>query len=378
MYLPGFKAIAGDLHTTVEQVTLSLSSYFIGLAAGQLIYGPLLDKYGRKKPLYVGLSIYIIASIGCLAIRSIDMLIILRFIQAIGGCAAGVASIAMVRDLFPVNENAKVFALLMLVLGASPMVAPTVGGYATAILGWRSIFIILSAIAVLIFLAVVFALPDKYKPNKELSLKPVPIIIGFWDVFKVPQFFTYTFAGSASFAGLFTYVSGAPVIFLKIYHLNAKQFGLIFAGLSIGFIGCSQLNNLLLKQIVPVIFIAQFVVAALFLLMTVTGWINLAGIIVMIFLQLCCVGIISPNASALSIAPFTKNAGTASSLLGAIQLGIGSVATMIISSFHTENIVPLAGAMFLSGFLACVIYFTASRFIKDPLSAAGADSITAH
>jgi len=268
------------------------------------------------------------------------MLIILRFIQAIGGCAAGVASIAMVRDLFPVNENAKVFALLMLVLGASPMVAPTVGGYATAILGWRSIFIILSAIAVLIFLAVVFALPDKYKPNKELSLKPVPIIIGFWDVFKVPQFFTYTFAGSASFAGLFTYVSGAPVIFLKIYHLNAKQFGLIFAGLSIGFIGCSQLNNLLLKkykseQIVPVIFIAQFVVAALFLLMTVTGWINLAGIIVMIFLQLCCVGIISPNASALSIAPFTKNAGTASS-------------------------------------------FTASRFIKDPLSAAGADSITAH
>src|SRR3954463_3562203 len=127
MYLPGFPAIAKSLHTTTEKVALSLSTFFIGISAGQLLYGPLLDKYGRKKPLYFGLCLYIIASIGCYLAATIEQLILLRFIQAIGSCAAGVASMAMVRDIFPLKDNAKVFALLILVLGASPMIAPTAG-----------------------------------------------------------------------------------------------------------------------------------------------------------------------------------------------------------------------------------------------------------
>jgi len=369
MYLPAFAQIANTMHTTVEQVGLSLSSYFTGLAAGQLLYGPLLDKYGRKKPLYVGLSVYILASFGCLASQSIDMLIILRFIQAVGGCAAGVASVAMVRDLFPVNENAKVFALLMLVLGASPMLAPTIGGFVTDAFSWRIIFFILAAIAAAIFAAVIFTLPDKYVPNANLSLKPLPILMGFWEVLKVPQFYVYAFAGAVSFAGLFTYVSGAPVVFMKIYHMDAKAFGLVFAGLSIGFIGCSQLNTLLLKkfrseQIVPVAFVTQFVTGALFLAGAILGIWGLPGIIVMVFLQLCCVGFISPNASALSIAPFARNAGTASSLLGATQLGLGSLATIGISSFHVVNIIPMASVMCGAGLIACAIYFIAGRKIK--------------
>lgn len=134
MYLPGFPAIAKDLGTTVAKVSLSLSGFFIGISAGQLLYGPLLDRFGRKKPLYIGLVVYIIASVGCAYATTIDALIALRCIQAIGSCAAAVASVAMVRDLFPVEENAKVFALLMLVVGVSPMVAPTVGGYVPLLL----------------------------------------------------------------------------------------------------------------------------------------------------------------------------------------------------------------------------------------------------
>ncbi|SMD00591.1 Bcr/CflA family efflux MFS transporter [Pedobacter nyackensis] len=143
MYLPGFPAIAADLRTNTSMVALSLSSFFIGISAGQLLYGPLLDRFGRKKPLYIGLLVYILASAGCAFATSIDALIILRFIQALGSCAATVAAVAMVRDLFPVKENAKVFALLMLVLGVSPMIAPTLGGYVTVALGWHSIFLIL-------------------------------------------------------------------------------------------------------------------------------------------------------------------------------------------------------------------------------------------
>jgi DHA1 family bicyclomycin/chloramphenicol resistance-like MFS transporter len=382
MYLPAFSQIAQTMHTTVERVGLSLSSYFIGLAAGQLLYGPLLDKYGRKKPLYIGLSVYIIASFGCLSAQSMDMLIGLRFIQAIGGCAAGVASVAMVRDIFPIKDNAKVFALLVLILGASPMLAPTIGGFVTDAYSWRVIFAILALIAAIIFIAVVFALPDKYIPNRDLSLKPIPIIIAFWDVLKVPQFYTYSFAGAVSFAGLFTYVSGAPVVFMKIYHLNAKDFGLIFAGLSVGFIGCSQLNTVMLKkfsspQIARVAFMTQLIAGVLFLAGALMGILGLPGILIMLFLQLGCIGFISPNASALSIAPFDKNAGTASSLLGALQLGLGSLATIGISSFHVVNIIPLAAVMCIAGFVACAIFFIAGRNIKSELKT-GDSGIVAH
>jgi DHA1 family bicyclomycin/chloramphenicol resistance-like MFS transporter len=152
MYLPGFPAIAKDLATSVSKVSLSLSGFFIGISLGQLLYGPLLDRFGRKKPLYIGLSVYILASIGCAFSHSISTLIFLRFIQALGSCAATVVSVTLVRDLFPVGDNAKVFALLILVLGASPMIAPTAGGYIVSSLGWHAVFIVLTIICILIFL----------------------------------------------------------------------------------------------------------------------------------------------------------------------------------------------------------------------------------
>jgi len=379
MYLPGFPAIATDLDTTVEQVALSLSSYFVGLAAGQLLYGPLLDKFGRKKPLYVGLAIYLAASFGCMLTHDIQSLILLRFVQAIGSCAAAVAAVAMVRDLFPVEESAKVFALLVLVLGASPMIAPTVGGYVTTAFGWQSIFLILAVIAVLLLLSVVFALPEKYVPNRDLSLKPLPILRGFWAVLKEPQFVTYVFTGALAFAGLFTYVAGSPVVFMEIYHVNQKTYGWIFAGLSVAFIGASQVNSLLLRkftspQIVPVALLGQMLVSVAFVIAALSGWLGLTGVLLMLFLMLCCVGLISPNASALSIAPFEKNAGTASALMGAIQLGIGALATVGIGLYKAVTVVPLATILAATGVLACLVYFTGRQFIKGAVSAGTGNS----
>ena len=133
MYLPAFSAIAKSLHTTVADVTLSLSSFFIGISAGQLLYGPLLERFGRKKPLYFGLSLYLLASIGCALATSVDALIALRLFQAVGGCVGMVAARAMVRDLFESKETAKIFSTLMLVVAVSPIIAPTLGGYITAL-----------------------------------------------------------------------------------------------------------------------------------------------------------------------------------------------------------------------------------------------------
>ncbi|RZJ76662.1 MAG: Bcr/CflA family efflux MFS transporter [Flavobacterium sp.] len=374
MYLPGFPAMAKYLHTDVPGVALSLSSFFIGLACGQLLYGPLLDKYGRKKPLYIGLCVYIVASVGCAFAHSLQMLIAVRLIQAIGSCAAAVAAMAMVRDLFPVNENAKIFALLMLVVGASPMIAPTVGGYVTEGAGWQWVFIILAIMALLILLAVIFVLPDSFVPDKGLSLAPGNIISGFLTVFKNPQFYTYTFTGSFAIAGLFAYVSGSPQVFMEVYHLDEKTYGWIFAGLSVALIGASQLNSLLLKkyksdEIMKVSLTIQAIVSIIFFAWASTGVLSLTITIVMLFLFLACVGFTNPNAIALTLAPFSKNAGTASSLFGALQLGIGSVVTMSIGWFKAEPVTILAAVMCATALLAFLVYFISKwvnrgRFIE--------------
>jgi DHA1 family bicyclomycin/chloramphenicol resistance-like MFS transporter len=174
MYLPGFPSIAADLHTTVDYVAYSLSSFFIGICVGQLICGPLLDRFGRKIPLCIGLILYIIASIGCSMAKSVEVLIAFRFLQALGGCVGMVAPNAIVRDVFPVEENAKVFSLLILILGVSPILAPTIGSYVIAAFGWPLVFIILAIVAGLILLAVFFWLAESKGADPTFSLKPKP------------------------------------------------------------------------------------------------------------------------------------------------------------------------------------------------------------
>lgn len=383
MYLPGFPAIAQDLHTTVNEVALSLSSFFVGLAAGQLLYGPMLDRFGRKNPLYIGLVLYIVASFGCMAAHSIQALILLRLIQAIGSCAAAVASVAMVRDLFPVEENAKVFSLLMLVVGASPMIAPTVGGYITAAYGWQLVFAILAVIAVLILLAVIFKLPESYKPDTSLSLKPGPILNNFFLVLKEPQFSTYAFTGAVAFSGLFAYVAGSPLVFMDIFHLDGKTYGWIFAGLSIGFIGCSQVNNLAMRyykseQIVRVALFIQVISGLLFVTAAANGWLGLVGTVGFIFAFLCCLGFINSNAAALSLAPFSKNAGSASALMGCSQLAIGAFTSFAVGAFNSHTNIPLAAIMASSSVIALAILLIGRRLIKNQVGVSDQAGIVMH
>jgi DHA1 family bicyclomycin/chloramphenicol resistance-like MFS transporter len=383
MYLPGFPAIAKSLNTTTAQVSLSLSSFFIGLAAGQLLYGPLLDKFGRKKPLYFGLVLYMVASVGCFLATSIDMLIWVRLIQAVGACAAGVASMAMVRDIFPLDQNAKIFALLILILGASPMLAPTIGGYVTEAWGWHEIFVILGLMALVILLAVIFFLPESYKPDPNYSLKPAPIINSFLQVIKEPQFYTYALTGAFAFASLFVYVSASPIVFMEVFKVSAKTYGWIFAILSIGFIGSSQVNNVLLKrfksqQIIRVVMPVQVLVTLLFFVGSWYGWYGLYTTIGMVFLMLCCVGTISPNASALSLAPFHNNAGTASALLGALQLGLGSLATMGVGVFDSRSSIPMSAIMGATSVIGFLILWIGSKRIVNKIDASESGVVVAH
>lgn len=362
MYLPAFTQIAGDLATTTAKVSFSISTYFIGFALGQIFYGPLLDHYGRKKPLYIGLIIYILSTIALMNTTSIEWFLGLRFLQAIGGCVASVGAIAMVRDFFPVEDSAKVFSMLMLVLSVSPLLAPTIGGFVVESYTWRVIFGILVALGLLNLALSIFALPEKYKPDPESKLNAGSIVRGYKEILSVPQFSVFTLAGSFSFAGLFVYIAGSPTMFMEGFKVSAKTYGIIFAILAVGMIGGGQLNLLLTKKFKsPEIFktalFFQVVMGLIFLLGVYNNWLTLVPTVVILFLLLTCAGITYPNAAALALEPFEKNAGAASALLGFLQLGVGSVASAGVGMLDISGSLPTAIAMFVSSLIGFMIVY---------------------
>lgn len=361
MYLPAFPAIAKGLNTDIAQVMLSLSSFFVGISAGQLIYGPLLERFGRKKPLYVGLVIYLFASAGCAFTQSVDALIAFRFLQALGSCAGMVTSRAMVRDLFDVKDTAKVFSSLMLVVAVSPIIAPTVGGYVTAALGWRYVFAALMIVDAAILAAVFFLLPESKAPDPSHSLKPHHVSRNFFDILVHPQFYIYALTGAVAASGLYAYISGSPQVFIELFKVSEKQYGWIFAIVAVGVIGSSQINSLVLRnypseKIIPVALMAQSAIGLALATIAFFGMSELYSTIALIFLYVCCQGFIFPNASALTLRAFGHAAGNASAMMGAIQMGIGATASAAVSLLQNHTALPMTGVMAFCSLTALVIF----------------------
>lgn len=366
LYLPSFAQIAEEFGTTAAKISLSVSSYFIGMAVGQMLYGPLLDRFGRKNPLYAGLVVFIMASGGCSMASDTEALIALRFIQALGGSVAWVAALAMVRDFFPVHESAKIFSLLFLVIGVSPLLAPTVGGFITTALGWRFIFITLALIAVFVIGIVRFYLPDGQAPDTTVSLRAKPMANTFFTILTQPQFATFVFAGAFSFSTLFIYVAGSPVIFMEIFNVGPQVYGGIFAFLSVGFIGGSQVNIFLSKRfgsdkIFRIALFCQLISTVLFLLLALNNWVDLYVCVAMFFACLTCIGLTNPNASALALAPFTRNIGSASALMAFTQIGISALASAGIAAFDSLSVVPVVSLMTVTCAISVFIYWIGQR-----------------
>ena len=369
MYLPGFPTIAADLDTTIDDVSYSLSSFFIGICLGQLICGPLLDRFGRKKPLYTGLVIYILASLGCAFSDSVELLIGFRFLQALGGCVGMVAPSAIVRDVFPVKENAKIFSMLILILGVSPIIAPTVGSLVIAAFGWQAVFLVLASISTLLLITVIFFLPESKGPNTSMSLHPVPIFKGFFAVLRQPQFFTYAFSGAIAAAGLFAYLAGSPFVFMEIYQVSEQQYGWIFGLVAAGLITSSQVNNVLLKkyssaQIIKTVLLVQTGIGLCLFFGSVFNLLNIYSTIGLIFLFLSCQGFSFPNSSALSLAPFTKEAGSAAALMGALQMGFGAAASALVGMINNGTTMPMTSVMAGCAFMGLLILLLGNRRIE--------------
>ena len=369
MYLPAFGQIADEMGTSATRISLSVASYFVGLAVGQLMYGPLLDRFGRKKPLYIGLSLFMVASLGCMQSGTVTELVTFRFFQALGGCVAWVAAATMVRDFFPVKEASRIFSLLILVLGLSPLVAPTAGGFVAVALGWRAIFLILLVLTGLVMAVVILFLPAGREPDKAVDLRPLPMLRTYLSILREPQFVTFTLAGSRAFAALFTYVSGSPVIFMELYGLEPQHYGILFAVISVGFIGASQLNILLTRYFRPdrifsTVLPVQAVIGMLFVGVAFMGHPPVWLTILFIFLTMACIGMLNPNASALALAPFTRNIGSASAMAGFTQITLASVVSSVVGNFDSATLLPFAILMGASSLAGLFVLVTGKRFIK--------------
>jgi DHA1 family bicyclomycin/chloramphenicol resistance-like MFS transporter len=290
----------------------------------------------------------------------VSVLIVLRFVQALGGCVAQVASIAMVRDFYPRNEAARVLSRLFLFIAVSPLLAPTVGGLVITAGGWKAAFFALGGVVAAILAAVLLLLPEGHTPDPDISLRPGPILTEYLSILRHPRFATFAGAGAFSFAGLFTYVAGSPIIFMDGFGLDRREYSLVFALLAAGFIGGSQVNVWLLRRTTSerlflIFLVAQVVTGVIFLAGAAAGGYGLVGTLILLFVFLSCVGITNPNASALAIAPFSKNAGSASALLGFFQLGVGAIISTGISAATPKDSLPIIAILAITAMVGLTI-----------------------
>ena len=350
MYLPGFPAIAADLDTDIPSVALSLTSYFIGISAGQLFFGPIIDRYGRKGPLMLGVIMYFLSSLGCSLVTSVEGLIALRFFQALGGCAGMVINRAMVRDLFAPHETARIFSILMLIMGVSPIVAPTFGGYISAGFGWRYIFVTLTIIAAIQLVLSWKVLPESRGADKSASLYPREVITRFLLVLKQPAFYTYALTSGFGSAGMFAYIAGSPFVFMNLFGVSETQYGWIFGANAFGLILCSQVNRLLLRRysskkiILPAVAL-QFSCGILLFLGTLSGVLSPLGTNSLIFLYLTMQGFVTPNATSLFLEPFERNTGIASALSGSMLMVFAGLSSAAVSHLHNGTALPMTIVM---------------------------------
>lgn len=359
MYLPAFSQIASDFQVGVDRVELSLAYYFVGLSIGQLIYGPLSDRFGRKTPLLVGLFVYTLASFACSMAPTMTSFIGLRFIQALGGCAGMVISRAVIRDLFDHRESAKAFSLLVLVMGVAPILAPVIGGQITVYFGWKVIFWTLSAIGALAFLLVFFSLSETGGARPDYRLSRAFSMYG--PLFHERDFMQNCLSGGLAQAGMFAYITGSPFVLIDFLGVSPDSYGYFFGGNAVGLILASQFNSSLVDRFGPerVLRASIFSVCGFGLFLAIAGAMG-AGLPVIatgLFGYMTSLGLIFPNSTAGALAHQAHRAGAASALLGSLQFVLATLSSTSVSLLHAHSAVPMTAIMGLCATLSLTTYW---------------------
>lgn len=353
MYLPALPAIVADFATTSAAVQLTLTGTLAGLAAGQLLIGPLSDAVGRRRPLIAGLLLHILASALCVVAPNVAVLGVLRVVQGLGVAATAVVAMAVVRDLFTGSAFATMLSRLLLVMGAAPVLAPTLGGGVLRWTDWRGVFVVLAVFGVLLVALATLALPETLPPARRQRGGVVATVLTYGGLLRDRVFVGLVLVAGLAMAALFAYVAGSSFVLQDTYGLDEQEFGLAFGAGAVGLIAATQYNVRLLRrypsQWILVTSLAVGTVAGLALVVfAATGFGGLPALLVSLWLVLVAAGLAMPNAPALALSRHGEAAGTASALLGAVQFGVGAVAAPLVGVLGTGAVamaLVVAGGM---------------------------------
>ena len=355
-YLPAFPAMAQAFATDEKHVQATLAAYFLGLSIGQLAYGPVADRFGRRKPLMFGVTVFTLASLACAYAPNLDTLVLARFVQALGGCAGMVLSRAIVSDKCDPVASAKVFSQLMLVMGLAPILAPMLGGVLVNVAGWQSIFLTLGLFSAACLLAVSLGLPESMP--EDMPRQPLSgALRQYLRLLADRVFLGHAVTGGIAIAGMFAYIAGSPFVFIKLYGVPAEHYGWLFGANAAGFILVAQVNARLLAKRGPAFLLARAVwlyLGAGLALLAVAAWRPTAlwPLLVPLFVCIASLGCIIPNASACAMSGQGARAGSASALMGCVQFSVAAGAAALVGLLHDGSALPMALVICLCGVLA--------------------------
>ncbi|MER5972208.1 Bcr/CflA family multidrug efflux MFS transporter [Streptomyces sp. NPDC002055] len=369
MYLPALPAVTDALHTPAATVQLTLTACLAGMALGQLVVGPMSDKWGRRRPLVAGMAVYVVATAVCAFAPTIELLIAFRLLQGLAGAAGIVIARAVVRDLYDGVAMARFFSSLMLVSGAAPVVAPLVGGQVLRVTDWRGVFYVLAGIGILITLLVIRKLGETLPPERRHSGGLGATLRTMRGLLADRVFTGYMLAGGFTFATLFSYISASPFVVQEIYGASPQTFSLLFGLNSVGLVAVGQLNGKLLigrvsldKALsVGLAVVTTAAVALLLMASGVFGDVGLGPVAAGLFVLMSAMGVTLPNTNAQALMRTPHAAGSASALIGTCSFLVGAVASPLVGIAGERTAVPMALVQVVCGLLAVTCFLGLCR-----------------
>ena len=341
MYLPALPAIAADLHASTLATQMTLMSFFVAFGLCQIVYGPVSDMVGRKPPLYVGLTLFTIGSIGCGLAPSIEMLVAARFVQGLGAASVMVSPRAIIRDMHTGLEATRLMSLIMLVISVSPILAPLAGS---------ALIAAVTIVALVSLLLLAFAQEETHPPENRMRVRIGAVLAGFAQLLRDPRFLCLTFVGGFGMASFFAFIANASFVYIDHFGLTPTQFSLLFAVNAVGFIGASQFATTLgtrfgMAQVVTGALVLYAFFALLLLAVTLAGVDRLAVLVGLLFLAFANLGLVIPTTMVLALDDHGPIAGLASALGGTLQMITGGVMIAISGLFFDGTARPMVGTI---------------------------------
>jgi len=371
MYLPAFPQMAADLNASLEQVQWTLSVFLLGLAGGQVLYGTLSDRFGRRGPLLIGCLAYTLAGMVCVFTESIAALIVARFLMGLGGAAGLVISRAIVRDLFRKTQAARYLSLMMLIGGMGPVIAPFLGGMMLMWFPWRMIFWVVAGFGVVCTAAVWLVAKETLPPERRLRGNLATVAARYGRLIVDRRFLVPALAFGMAFGALFTYIAGSSGVFQGLYGVSPQAYSYFFAINAIGLYAGAQINRMLLKRrgvetILPAACVVNAVCTLALLGVVLGGVGGLWTFAAVLWLCVATISLISPNATAVAMTPFAQQAGTASALLGLFQYTLGGLASGLLGVIvrHDtagKSALPMAAIIAACSVIGCAVYLVGRR-----------------